>query len=608
VLEGPSPASPGPVAVRTLYYGSGTDRNRAEYRDSVSLRTDSVDASLLVDLGDSADDRNGYWGFSPEGFPINGRVWYPEGPGPFPLVLVVHGNHDPRDFSDPGYDYLGELLASRGFILASVDMNFLNGGIRGENDARGWMLLKHLEAWRAFNEAEDGPFRNRVDLSRIALMGHSRGGEAVAIAAAFNRLPRYPDNAELVFDFNFDIRSVVAIAPVDGQYRPTGRGAPLEDVNYLVFHGSHDGDVTSFHGLRQWDRVTFPGGGDRFKAAVYMYRANHGQWNSVWNALDNGPRSARILDLRYLVPAEDQRRFAELYVTAFLESTLNDEERWLPLFRDHRVAGGWLPPTMYVTRMRHASFRPLADFEEDIDVTTGTHPGVTLDGHRLESWKEETLMLRSSNRSSTSSSQENQGVRLAWAPGSENDAGDESADSSAETPAYVVRLPRGLARSWAVDGETSVTLSVAATPRIPRGEGEDGEGRAAREGGEEPPLAVDLSLEVVDTAGRSARVSLSDYGPVRRPLEIRILRRGDREEDRFARPWELVLLSLEVPLADFTALEPDLELAGLAELRLVFDGSPGGEIVVDDVGLSRLGGGFWDRRIDPATGLSATPR
>jgi ATP-dependent Lon protease len=58
--------------------------------------------------------------------PLNGRVWYPDGPGPFPLVLIVHGNHNMKDFSDPGYGYLGELLASRGYIFASIDENFID--------------------------------------------------------------------------------------------------------------------------------------------------------------------------------------------------------------------------------------------------------------------------------------------------------------------------------------------------------------------------------------------------------------------------------------------------------------------------------------------------
>ena len=105
LLSGPSPSSRGRYGVRTLTYGHGDDKNRAEYRDAVAFRTETVDASRLISLGDQADSRNGYWGFTPTEFPLNGRVWHPDGDGPFPLVLVVHGNHNPQDFSDPGYDY-----------------------------------------------------------------------------------------------------------------------------------------------------------------------------------------------------------------------------------------------------------------------------------------------------------------------------------------------------------------------------------------------------------------------------------------------------------------------------------------------------------------------
>lgn len=336
-IDAPDPGVRGAYTVRKLYYGSGTDRNRAEFRDSVTLRTDSVDASKFVNLGNAARSRNKYWGFSTKGMPLNGRTWYPEGSGPFPLVLIVHGNHNPRDFSDPGYAYLGELLASRGYIAVSVDMNFING-TRNENDARGWFFLKHLEQWEAWNEEEGNPFQGRVDMDRIALIGHSRGGEAVGHAAALNQLRRYPDDATIELDFGFNIRSLIAIAPVDGQYRPADRLVPLENVNYMVFHGSHDGDVSGFMGIRTYQRVRFTDGAPHFKAAVFVYRANHGQWNSVWGPNDNGRRSARILDLRTLMPPEDQRRFAEIYVSAFLDATLREDKRYLPLFMDYRVA------------------------------------------------------------------------------------------------------------------------------------------------------------------------------------------------------------------------------------------------------------------------------
>src|SRR5262249_25187404 len=115
------PSRRGPHVVRSLTYGSGTDRRRpgdrtggARRGSGVALRTETVDASPLVKnlKGAKARVRRWYWGFGAEAFPLNGRVWYPEGGGPFPLVLVVHGNHRMEDYSDPGYAYLGELLAS----------------------------------------------------------------------------------------------------------------------------------------------------------------------------------------------------------------------------------------------------------------------------------------------------------------------------------------------------------------------------------------------------------------------------------------------------------------------------------------------------------------
>ena len=51
---------------------------------------------------------------------VTGQIYRPLGDGPFPLVLIVHGNHNMKDYSDPGYGYLGELLPSRGYIFASV--------------------------------------------------------------------------------------------------------------------------------------------------------------------------------------------------------------------------------------------------------------------------------------------------------------------------------------------------------------------------------------------------------------------------------------------------------------------------------------------------------
>jgi len=620
LLDAPSPLESGSFGVGALYYGSGSDKNRPEYRDSVAFTTPRVDASKLVSLGDAAKSRNRYWGFTPDSFPLNARVWYPEGPGPYPLVLVAHGNHDMKDFSDPGYEYLGRHLASRGFILASLDMNFVNGGIRGENDARGWLFLKHLEAWKAFNEDPKNPFHRKADMERIGIMGHSRGGEAVGHAAAFNRLTHYPDDATVTWDFGFGIQAVVAIAPVDGQYRPSNRLVPVENVNYLVFHGTHDGDVTSYAGLRTWSRLRFTDGIPRFKASVYVHRANHGQWNTVWGPHDRGPRSGRSLDLRGLLGGEEQRQFALVYVTAFLEASLKNRDEYLPLFRDHRVVGGWLPRTMYITQFQESSFRPLATFQEDIDVTTGTLHGVRIQGDSLATWKEDVLPFRYAREPSTTNTQENHAVWIGW---NNRIAG---ADTTRVGPAatYALLLPDTLATAWDFVPGTTLDLMLTALDQTPRPrkdpaagekeerrkggmEGQDEAGRISPPGrlrrllsslfpggdgkeepGEKPP--VRLSIQVVDGDGHAGTVLLNDYGAVRRPIEIRIQRRKDQ---RYRGDTEMVLQSYSIPLGDFlSASGGTLSLHAIREVRLVFDQTEAGTVVLDEVGFSRMDPAF----------------
>ncbi|HET9275918.1 MAG TPA: hypothetical protein VFN96_07605 [Gemmatimonadales bacterium] len=598
VLTARDPAAPGTLPVRMLYYGSGDDRRRPVFRDSVAIRTTAVDGSKLASAPTPAlgRERRSYWGFAFDKLPRNGRVWYPDAPGPFPLVLVVHGNHNMKDFSDPGYEYLGRHLASRGYIVVSVDENFLNGNIRGENDARGWMLLQHLALWRRWNDSAGGPFSGKVAMDRIALIGHSRGGEAVAVAGAFNRLRHYPDDANVTFDFDFGIRSLIAIAPVDGQYEPTNRPTPLENVNYLVIHGSHDGDVSAFAGLRQYQRVRFTDGRPWFKAAVWMYRANHGQWNTVWGAKDNGPQSARWLDLDQLISPQAQRRMALVYFTSFLEATLRDRSEYLPLFRDHRVAGEWLPKTLYATRFEENGFRALASFTEDVDLTTGTAPGVVLAGDSLSTWREGNMPLRSRNG--------NVGHQAVWLGWNNRIAGDDTA-ARGRPASYAITVPDSLRAAWGVGRRSTLAFSLGVTDQTPgprtaakdttkadstRADSAGGKRPAAKKPAPRPPpkdsLPVEITVEAVDASGRTARVTLSRYGPVRRPVEVTVYRRKGRDKRSFSALYELILQTYTIPLEDFAAAEPGFDPTRLATIRLVFDKTVAGTVVLTDLGLS----------------------
>ncbi len=599
-ITAPNPGVAGSLAVRSLTYGSAGNARRPEFRDSATYRTTTVDASPYARMEPAqAKSRKKYWGYDNTKFPLNARVWYPEGEGPFPLVLVVHGNHSMEEYSDPGYEWLGELLASRGFILASIDENFLNGGIRGENDARGWVLLKHLEVFRALNDSAGKPLHRKIDMSRIALMGHSRGGEAVAIAGAFNRLPYYPDDANQKFDFNFNIQALVAIAPVDGQYLPTERPTPLSDYSYLVIHGSHDGDVSTFMGMSQYNRIRYTRPGPAFKSAIFMYRANHGQWNTVWNNMDNGRTSGRHLQLAALVSGEEQRQFGRVVISGFLETTLRGREEYRAMFRDHRAAGDWLPPTMYMNRYGDANTRYLATFEEDVDLTSGTVAGVRIAADSLSVWKENDVPVRSRGGSFRSNM-----VTLGW-----NNTPIGKDTTIPRAPARLhISLSDSLRAALRPDSSSAVLLTIGMTTQSagPRKIARDTTRRdstatkdsTAKSAAKPKPAPkappkdttkrpTDLSVELEDAQGRTVRLALSEFGVVRVPIETYIYRRRGRDKAQFPTLSEPVMQTYTLPLATFVKANAAFNPTALRTIRLVFDKAKTGTILLDDVGITR---------------------
>jgi len=294
--------------------------------------------------------------------------------------------------------------------------------------------------------------------------------------------------------------------------------------------------------------------------------------------------------LRGLLDPEEQKEFAKIYISSFLEYSLKKNEQFLPLFRDHRVAGGWLPKTMYITRFQEQSFKPLATFEEDIDVTTGTAVGVHLKGNGLAVWKEQIMPLRSRNRATTSASQVNQSVWLGW------DNEDSEPDASENPASFSISLPDTLGNSWALTGDAH--LQMALTPTLDEAKSKAGDsdnsggnqatGRAM--GKEEDPL--DVTVEIRDALGRSATLILSDYGVIRPPLQMDILRRRDIEKRDYEQNYEFVLQTFSIPLSDFIEQNSELEIRRLSAIRLVFDATIKGSVIVDDIGISFLDEAF----------------
>jgi dienelactone hydrolase len=631
MIPAPNPSRSGAFAVKSLTYGSGTGRRRPEFGRDAALITEPVDATPFVkgNKGFRMKLRKWYWGFDFEEFPVNGTVWYPEGEGPFPLVLCVHGNHKMEDYSDPGYAYLGEHLAGRGFIFVSVDENFFNGSflshLRRENDGRGWMLLQHFKVWRTWNREQGNPFFGKVDMDNLGIIGHSRGGEAASIAANFNRLKYYPDDATVAFDFDFNLKAVIAIAPSDQQYKPSGWPNPITNVNYLTIQGAHDADVSVFAGAKQYNRVKFTNGGDYFKAYVYSYRSNHGQFNTVWGDTDFGMPLRLFLNRKPLLDGDDQRILGKVYFTAFLEATLMGKREYIPLFRDYRKGLDWLPADFYVNRYEDSTFRVVCDFDEDVDVTTGTLEGVVIRGDHLPLWREEDLSFR------TRGTKANNVAVLGWRvkpeledkdeKGNATEPGDteqeikEGNEQAGGRPAvYSIILPDEPGENPGLDERSKLVFSLCeADEDLPEkeendagenkdevGEGENKEDsseknddpskgeddKSADKKDEEPEPPLDFTLSLEDADGTFVRFPISRFRRVPAVLKSRFLKFKD-ESDLYGKAYEPTLQLFEIPLADYSAENPEFNPMTLRVIRFIFDRGREGVVFLDRLGFAR---------------------
>jgi len=609
-LQLESPASLGAYTVKQLTYGSGNDKRRVEYRKDVTIKTESVNGVPFIDAweGFSGWAREKIWGFDSKELPINGRVWYPEGDGPFPLALIVHGNHSMQDHSDPGYDYLGELLASRGIILASVDENFINsgwtdifGGLDEENDARGWLLLEHLKVWHEWNNKSDNPFYKKIDTSNLAIIGHSRGGEAVAIAAMMNKLPYYPDDASIKLDYNFNIKSVVAIAPVDGQYKPGNSGTKFNDVNYFVIHGAQDGDVRSFMGSQQYERISFKDSSYYMKSGLFVFGANHGQFNSTWGNNDLGFSLTGALNLKQLLSEDDQQQIAKVYISAFLDATLKNKKEYIPLFVDARKGKNWLPETIYLNQFEDSTSEFIADFDEDFDVVSTTKNG-SISSENLTVWREEEIKLKWQQKGS-------RGLVLGWNYDSDEEEEEKEEEIPVEklasysieidsnmvvidsTKAFVFSMAEATESSnpktkgkWVDDDENSELKDEEEEEDEKEEDNEDKEKDNNSEE-DEPEEPIDFSILFEDGNGQSIQFSLSDFSPLQREIESVIMKvdflTGDKEAEK-------IFQTFYYPIEKISGMNPDFDSSNLKKITYLFNKSKEGVVVIDNIGFMNV--------------------
>ncbi|MCH5597352.1 alpha/beta hydrolase family protein [Niabella ginsengisoli] len=544
--------------VARMFYGSGTDKQRAEYSKNISLKTDPVDGSAFLQPLSAVKSylRKSYWGFGTENLPLNGSVWYPEQKGNFPLVVFVHGNHLMSDYSDQGYEYMGELLASKGFIVVSIDENFLNESWFddfwfGEMNTRAWLILKHLEYWRKWNNTQGNPFQGKVDMNNICLVGHSRGADAVAIALALNKMDRYPFNGSISFNFNFSIKSIVQIAPAGRQAKGIEFPLKLKNVNYLLLHGSHDQDVYYCAGVKMYNRIKFDSSQNYLKAILYIYKANHGQFNTAWGVKDKRFPNQYFVNSATLLNGEDQRKIADIYISAFLHATLQGQKQYIPLLKDCRNGFDFLPKNYYINQYEDNSFKYFADFEEDQDLLTASLPGCSIETTGLKKWSEKVLPLRNGEEFG----QENVGAFLEWAYKKNNK----------RYPYYAVNVSDTALNRSSLNTAKGLFFFVS--------------------NNSDQINQVNFSIQI-KTKNCVVTKTLTDFYVMAPLLKTELAKWNYLPDLRKNMPVERVLQFVQLPFSTFKNIDPHFEPDQIQQIRFIFDKQPEGAIIVDRIGFN----------------------
>lgn len=244
-----------------------------------------------------------------------------------PLIIIVHGWHVGFGFNRSqrfetsylGYDYLARHLVQWGATVFSLDLQPINDHGDGAGDLRPPLAKVSAETsqlvrteliFRTIDRLlEDPSVGPGLDPSRIGLVGHSMGGEAVAYAQILNEAN----------DLGYSISGVAAIAPTNHLHLAT-----FPAGNYMQIFGSLDqlARATSTNdipnaggGMRWYDRSK------RDKTLFWIYGLRHNPFNSLW--VEAGDWAE--LDIAPLALSESEhQRAAKTLIGAFFNKSLHN--------------------------------------------------------------------------------------------------------------------------------------------------------------------------------------------------------------------------------------------------------------------------------------------
>jgi hypothetical protein len=478
------------------------------------------------------EDSGGQW--------LGQRTFHPadiDALGEVPLVVVTHG----WSYDYTYYDYIGEHLASYGYVVMFHEADVGDGGSAGTNGAAETTLAN--TDWLLANLASTGGgvLDGHIDARRIMFTGHSTGGEAVVRAVT-----RLRDGSFSSPHFGHDdVRVVSSMAPVSWHAR--GAVDP-GDIAYHMFLAGADDDVSGAPEAWYTQPLSIFERARGERQLTYIHGAGHGDLLSCCGEL--------YLDTSApaLIGREETNRVARGYFLALAELYLRDNEAGREFFTrayaDYHPSG--IAANVVVTnehRVAREGVVVLDDFEAEEEPDRSSSGGaVSFDVANASE-----VLLRDNDGS------------LAWT-GSQPSNGMTRARHDGDA-AHAVVFDWGAAAFYeqeVVDGDFSgqafLSFRAAQGTRHP----------------ETVMLAGPLSFTVTlrDEAGVESSIAVAGI-----PAPYA------RDGFGAGAGWQNEFVTVRLQLADFT-VDSELDLSRIAAVRFDFGGGLGsahGRIALDDL-------------------------
>lgn len=450
---------------------------------------------------------------------------------PRPIVIISHGNGHVYTY----YTYLQKFLAGHGFITMS-HTNETGPGI----ETAATTTLENTDIFlEELETLDNGALIGKYDPTRIAWIGHSRGAEGVV--RAYTRL--------LDKDFvpeNYSSDNILFISSIAPTTFLSAEQVNPEDVNYHMFVGGADGDVSGaprpiYMSMPIYERAW----GNR--QLTYVQGAGHNVFND--NSYDEGNGPNRLA-------RETVHEVSKNYYKALLEVYLNNDQNFLPYFDQHNLVlrPDNIPKNVIISN-EYRLHRKSKNLMVIDDFQTANSPKVASHGAKVSFDVENIIedVLQDGDQSFNFNNDLMNGLTRYI------DQKEAPKGIVFEWENQAAQINYNFPKALSLKKQKSLTFRVAQISRHPL----------------TVALKDDLtfSVSITDKAGASALLSIEDFGVATLPYQ----RDGG---------WASEFNTIRMPIKAFKLANKKLNLEQVMNLKFLFgekNGSPMGRIAIDDI-------------------------